>query len=112
MFNYLELWNIPSSEYITGLMIENQTYIATDEPLLIQVDQFIPSNLFHTYYIIYYLEMWDQEKAVWTRDYNTNIFTFSQGGRNPNITVYTSDNALKGFYQMRLLGKFTPNTVF
>ena len=112
MFNYLELWNIPSSEFITGVMIDNQTYIATDKPLLIQVDQFIPSNLFHTYYIIYYLEMWDQAKAVWTQDFNANIFTFSQGGRTPNITVYTSENTLKGFYQMRLLGKFTPNTVF
>ena len=40
-------------------MIDNQTYIATDKPLLIQVDQFIPSNFSHTYYIIYYLELWN-----------------------------------------------------
>ena len=80
---------------------------------MIQVDLFIPSNLFHTYYIIYYLELWDNVKGLWTRDFDPTIFTFAQqGGRNPNITVYTADNSRKGFYQMRLMGRFSPNTVF
>jgi hypothetical protein len=59
LFSHIELWNIPLDEYITASMIEDQTYIATDKPLYVQVDGFIPSNLFHTYYIIYYLEIWD-----------------------------------------------------
>ena len=77
------------------------------------MDHFIPSNLFHTYYIIYYLELWDAVKGLWTRDYDPSIFTFAQqGGRNPNITVYTADNSRKGVYQMRVMGRFSPNTVF
>ena len=38
--------------------------------------------------------------------------TFTQKGLNPNVTVYTSNNTLQGLYTMRLMGKFTPNTVF
>ena len=63
--------------------------------------------------MIYYLEMWDQVRGLWTRTLNqNNLFTFTQGGRNPNITVYTTDNELQGVYQMRLMGKFSPNTNF
>jgi hypothetical protein len=87
-------------------------YIATDLPRIIQVDPFIPSNLFHTYYIIYYLELWDDNKALWTRDIPYNLFNFTQGGRDPTITIYTFDNFMKGSYKMHLMGKFTPNTVF
>ena len=39
--------------------IPDLTYISTDTPLLIPVDAFTPSNLHHTYYLIYYLELWD-----------------------------------------------------
>ena len=43
--------------------------------------------------------MWDKVRGAWTRDINmNNLFKFTQGGRNPNITVFTTDNELKGFY--------------
>ena len=35
-----------------------------------------------------------------------------QETKNPKIKIYTSDNSLKGFYKMRLKGKFTPHTAF
>lgn len=76
------------------------------------MDDFIPSNLFYTYYIIYYLEMWDETNLSWTRNVTSDLFSFNQGGLNPNITIYTSDNLKKGMYKMRLMGRFTPNTVF
>jgi hypothetical protein len=77
MLNYIELWNIPLTEYIVPQPISDQTYIATDNPLLIEVDHFIPSNLYHSYYIIYYLELWDNMKGLWARDLDPSIFTFS-----------------------------------
>ena len=70
MFSNIELWNIPSDEFIIGQPISDQTYIATDKPLLIAVDTFIPSNIHDTYYIIYYLELWDPVKQVWSRTLN------------------------------------------
>jgi hypothetical protein len=93
--------------------ITDHTYISTDTPLLIHVDEFTPSNLWHTYYIIYYLESWNAVKGKWTRDFDPSVFSFAkQGGRDPNITVYTADNTRKGAYNMRVMGKLTPNTVF
>ena len=38
MFAFIELWNIPDTEFITPQAIGNQVYIATDKQLLIAVD--------------------------------------------------------------------------
>ena len=46
------------------------------------------------------------------RTLDWSVFTFKQGGLSTNITVQTLDNSKKGVYFMRLMGRFTPNTVF
>jgi hypothetical protein len=48
----------------------------------------------------------------WSRNLDPSLFLFLQGGRVPEMKFYTADNNLKGVYRMRLVGKFTPNTVF
>ena len=108
----IELWNIPSFEYITSYRIADMTYIATDVPLNFTSQYFRASNLTDQFYILYYLEMFIQSNATWTRNLNANLFQFVQEGKTPNMTFYTKDNNLKGVYRMRLKGKFTPNTAF
>lgn len=88
------------------------TYIATDVPLNYTAQLYRASNLSDQFYILYYLEMYQESTGTWTRNLNQNLFQFVQEGKTPNMTFYTKDNNLKGTYKMRLKGKFTPNTAF
>ena len=60
-YNKIELWNIPNDEFITSQGISDMTYIATDVPLSFTSSPYIPSNIHDSYYILYYLEQYNEK---------------------------------------------------
>jgi len=70
----IDLKNIPGIESITSYHIADMTYIATDVPLNYTAVYFRASNITDQFYIIYYLEMYIESNATWTRNLNPNLF--------------------------------------
>ena len=57
----------------------------------------------------YYLETLDPATGAYTRNFDSDFFSFVQGGTSNQITVATTDNSKVGFYTMALVGRFAPH---